>query len=699
MFLMTVTSVFSAYATDTEMSELDESTPPSTAQSPIETSGDEETISEQFIEYATEMQTEDISEQIIISDDTVSLQGQQTTSSITSIQITTTGYIPDGVYALRNVANQSFWMDVQNDSSDPYSFIQQTSYASNPADTFTRPALFKISRVPDTDRYVIRLMTNNMLGIYSTVDREAMAADIPPSDIDVPDEKTFYITYDTTGYLITPCTSSSYKLASQSTTSSGENGYPYAKLIFSTLSNAGERAKWQLYQYTGEEKSGVSIPISPTNWNYGARVGVTYSVKLKPWSTHIGANTPYITVHPDYTDMATYSWDSTNYTLAVTPLKEGPIGIRSIIMNDETTTAYKTYLSVYTVVPEIDNKTAFIQNLGTGKYADLESASTVEGGIIQQWSFHAGEQAQWIFEAEHGGFFYIKFAHSNMYVGIDPSNTALVKQYATKSDYTLWRLTKTPSGNFSVACKATESSGKVLSTPSSTSANGADFTVLTYVDDMDYRDEWKIINFPLDASLIAIPETYNRSDYFENIINGLEIIGYENCYNNHLTVSNGVTESELLYHMQNSKVALIRTHGGRTGIEVTNGMLNTADLSNIASDYFNYSDIIIYGACGTASGGVTDSGNLVNATVAAGARTAIGFEYSVEASACNQWSQFFFEYYAQYYDISGKTLIDVCYAADLRARQECTFYEYTKQDGSLVSLRYYVIIGDATIPE
>lgn len=41
-----------------------------------------------------------------------------------STQITTTGYIPDGVYALRNVANPNFWMDVSNDSLFPQEYIQ-----------------------------------------------------------------------------------------------------------------------------------------------------------------------------------------------------------------------------------------------------------------------------------------------------------------------------------------------------------------------------------------------------------------------------------------------------------------------------------------------------------------------------------------------------------------------------------------------
>jgi len=109
-----------------------------------------------------------------------------------------------------------------------------------------------------------------------------------------------------------------------------------------------------------------------------------------------------------------------------------------------------------------------------------------------------------------GGLFYIKSRRSGLYVGVDPSNTTSVKQYSTQNSYTRWRLKKTSSGNFALYCYATESSGLVLSTPSNTSGNGADLTMLAYVDDTNYRDEWNVYSINYTATV----KNYYDSGYF-----------------------------------------------------------------------------------------------------------------------------------------------------------------------------------------
>lgn len=396
-------------------------------------------------------------------------------------------YLPNGVYAINNFGNSGFCAGILNDSTDAGGTVVQVS-ATNVTSDFDRSCLFKITRVGETTRYIIRSMLNNRL-ILSYNGSKFVTKEVSPNDANVNINDTFIILGSSSGgYTITPY-GGTQVIAAPNSTASDTAG---AALVKTSSSSAGNRGKWSFTKYVGASKSGISLPISPTNWNYGAKVGTTYTIKLKTWSTEIGANTPYLTVHPDYTDMATYSWNSSTYTLTITPTKEGPIGIRSIIRRDGTTTAFRTYKSVYSVVPDLNGDTAFIQNVGTSKYIDLESASMVEGGIIQQWSFHTGTQAQWIFEVAYGGLFYIKSVRSGMYVGVDPNNTASVKQYATKNSYTQWRLKKTSSGNFAFYCYALESSGLVLSTPLSTNANGDNLTMLAYTNDSNYRDEWKI---------------------------------------------------------------------------------------------------------------------------------------------------------------------------------------------------------------
>ena len=416
--------------------------------------------------------------------------------------------IHDGVFVIQNLGNSNFCMGILNDSTDAGGTVVQVATTSVTSD-FDRSCLFKITRVGDTTRYIIRSMLNNRL-ILSYNGSKFITKEVSPNDANVNINDTFIILGSSSGgYTITPYGGTQVIAAPNSTASDTAS----AALIKTSSSSAGNRGKWTFIKYVGASKSGISLPISPTNWNYGAKVGTTYTIKLKTWSTEIGANTPYLTVHPDYTDMATYSWNSSTYTLTITPTKEGPIGIRSIIRRDGTTTAFRTYKSVYSVVPDLNGDTAFIQNVGTSKYIDLESASTVEGGIIQQWSFHTGTQAQWIFEVAYGGLFYIKSVRSGMYVGVDPNNTASVKQYATKNTYTQWRLKKTSSGNFAFYCYALESSGLVLSTPLSTNANGDNLTMLAYTNDSNYRDEWYFLNYSQIPNITMDIEEQTTADF------------------------------------------------------------------------------------------------------------------------------------------------------------------------------------------
>lgn len=176
-----------------------------------------------------------------------------------------------------------------------------------------------------------------------------------------------------------------------------------------------------------------------------------------------------------------------------------------------------------------------------------------------------------------------------------------------------------------------------------------------------------------DAALLALPREDNgdRSSYFPNIVQDLNSIGYTHCYNNHSVVANGVTEADMLRFMQYSKITLIRTHGLPTSITATDGVLEKNELGN---GLLNYSDLIVYGACLTASGGEF-ADNLARATYLAGARTVIGFEVSIDYRFCNEWCELFFESLALYYDDSTMNYSDMCRAIDL----EVGGYDFTEE--------------------
>lgn len=457
--------------------------------STAETLTDGQDVEAQVIE--TEMETEIVCE----DDGDESSKSPQASKdgepqSTRSTQITTTGYIPDGVYALRNVANQNFWMDVQDDSIYPTAYIQQSSYSSNPADTFDRPALFKISRIPNTSRYVIRLMTNNRLSFYGTADKEAATMEISPRDTEVPINNTFYITYDSTGYVIQPYNLSSHVLAAQNTTSGGESAYPYSKLKFVSKSGSDNKARWQLYQYTGTTQSGTVIARTAGMGN-GIVKGQSGTIWLKTWSTVIGVNTPYLSIDSAYSNIASLTWNASTYSAIVTGLAAGDLPITAHTRYDGTQTDYRTSTYNHVVIPDIVGDTAYVQNIATGKYMEVESASTATGGIVQQWSFYTQPQMKWIFELDGNGYFRIKSVNSGLYLGVNRNNTSEVRQYSTITDYMRWKIVETTSGNYRFVCKAAGKKRNIaLSTPAATDGDGVDLTILNYTDDTNYQDEW-----------------------------------------------------------------------------------------------------------------------------------------------------------------------------------------------------------------
>lgn len=482
--------MFTVSANDSTPTSADEESYMSQVDQGEEQWFDEETIYEETTEFPwEELEIEDIMDfygdinmepMSPINNDNASINGLDQPLAYEQVSAGTQ-YLSDGVYSLENYGNDNFWASVLDNSSDPDGYAVQTNVSTNPVQSFTRGMLFKISRVGTTNRYVIRSMLNNRIGL-ALVGNVVRTKELPTNDSDVAASDTFVITPSGAGYTIAPY-GTNYIICSPNNTNSGTST---AKIHRNTAANAGDRAIWMLYQYTGERKSGINLPITATNWNYGAKVGETYTIELKTWTTEVGANTPYLLLHPDYTDMATVQRIN-DYKIKVTPTKVGPIGIRSIIRRDGTTTSFLTYKSVYSVVPEIDGENAVIKNIGTGKYIDISSQSTSSGAYIQQDYYNGMPDSRWNFDVVYGGFFYIKSLHSSMYIGVDSSSTTYVKQYSAQSDYTLWRFNETTGGNYSLACKATESGGTVLTAP--TSQNGEYLRMAAYTDNTDYRDE------------------------------------------------------------------------------------------------------------------------------------------------------------------------------------------------------------------
>ncbi|MBE6694050.1 MAG: hypothetical protein E7589_04730, partial [Ruminococcaceae bacterium] len=347
------------------------------------------------------------------------------------------------------------------------------------------------------------------------------------------------------------------------------------------------------------------------------------------------------------------------------------------------------------IVPE--EGTYYIQNVGSGRYVDVEGPSLNDGAAIHEWDFRTNPQEKWIVEhvANSDGYIRLKSVYSNKYIGIDPDALSYVKQYAVQNNYTLWRIDRTSSGNLTFQCKVYQGTDAVMAVPTASTVNGTNLIMAAYTDNTTYRDEWTL-HITKDISLIALPENYNRSDYFPDILGYMDDIGYDDGYHNHDTISEGVTRDELMERLTYSKITLVRTHGSQTSISTSDVSLNRSYLMSCSDDILQYSELIIYGACETAKGG-ENAENLVAATVEAGARTVIGFEDPVFAGACNRWCKKFFEYYSMYYDDPNYTIEDICIATNEYAITQPN-YSGTIDGGTLVTLANYVVAGEKTFP-
>ncbi len=155
--------------------------------------------------------------------------------------------------------------------------------------------------------------------------------------------------------------------------------------------------------------------------------------------------------------------------------------------------SYTPYVIVnYTKI--IDDGTYFIQNVGTGRYMDVEGPSTSEGAIIQQWNFHTGNQAKWNIARQSDGYYTIQSVYSGKYVGVEnnsSSNNALIKQYTSGAGTgTRWGFSISSNGNYILTAKSAGTYSRVLSVPLSSNSNGTDLIQYNYSDDSNYYDEW-----------------------------------------------------------------------------------------------------------------------------------------------------------------------------------------------------------------
>ncbi len=199
------------------------------------------------------------------------------------------------------------------------------------------------------------------------------------------------------------------------------------------------------------------------------------------------------------------------------------------------------------------------------------------------------------------------------------------------------------------------------------------------------RESSLIVSY--DVSMIAIPEEYDRSSFFDESIVEFSQMGYDDVY-----AKKGCMNDEFLQsYLTNSKVAIVRTHGLETWISTSNAPWGLDTEFSLPENSFNGVDPVVYGCC---LSGATPSGtfngepkSLAEATVEAGATTVIGFNDIVYAAEVNSWCAKFIEFLGRGWDVDD--------AAET-ACDSSNFVEGTK----VMPLERLVIYGngDLTIP-
>lgn len=388
--------------------------------------------------------------------------------------------VANGVYAFLSYSTLYQWISVENSSPWEGNHMRNKFSTDYPTIEFDRSCLFKITRVGTTGRYIIRSMINNNLS-FGISGSEVITKTIASDDASVPLEDTFYIESDGSGYYIRDY-KTSYVVNMPSTANGNLNtvlkGY------------ATSSAKWLLTPYTGSHQSGITL-YRPTSWSSaGNIVGNTSEATPIGWSTYINANTLSADIASECGKLGTLYWNSSTNVLTLTAQNPGQIRINCRIKYANGNVAHSGFFT-HMIVPQA--KKYYIENVGTGRY--IESPSVTNGAAIQQWDFQGINQHKWIVEhvQNSGGYVRLKSNFSKLYIGVDSSNTSLVKQYRTENDYTLWKIQKKSNG-YTFTCKATESTGLVLAIPLNANINGTSLTQVSYTDNTNYRDEWYLIS-------------------------------------------------------------------------------------------------------------------------------------------------------------------------------------------------------------
>ena len=571
------------------------------------------------------------------------------------ISVNYTYDFPEGVYALENSSFSNRWMTVEGDSVLAGSNIQHVYSSTSPAasSNFDRSSLFKITKVENSDRYVIRSMLNNTLGI-GLVNGEIVTKQIPALDEDVPKADTFTFEWRACGFIIRPY----YRQSCIAMTSTSTSDLSLKQVP----DQIDAKGIWKFTKYTGTHQSGMEIQSSNT-----LTAGTTVTFTPYPWTTYLDYNIPFLGVTAGYENIATLSWNETTQIATVTLHDSGDLSLDARIYKPNISTSYKYVTYVTTVSLPFPEGTYYIINKKYGSYIQISEYPNgyyADGAKLEVNQFVYEDYQRWEFTHVLDGYYKIVSAYSGG--ALSAEGDYVVQREYTGASNMLWKVDK--KNNAYVIRPKQEvlpPADFCISTPSDSigSPHGLYVTQETYSNNEECNDEWYLCNtIGTDVFLLGVTDPRPQHDHctvFGNVISNLYSLGYSSF---NVTVAQTFSRQTVQTNMENSKIFVSRGHGNydSTGTcislqsDIGNIRLHSSDIYDFVSNeaIIDLSDceLMIFVGCYT---GKIQGKSLPDAAVAAGAKIAIGFKESIDCKPANDWTRVFFEEYC-----SGTTLGD-----------------------------------------
>lgn len=294
------------------------------------------------------------------------------------------------------------------------------------------------------------------------------------------------------------------------------------------------------------------------------------------------------------------------------------------------------------------------------------------GAFMELWDFDNGAYQEWEIVNLYNGYYEIHSKVSNMSLAVPAgeTNTANVKVIQESySGYTRqqWKFTQTSRGTYIIRPRSAESSATdwCLSAGSGViTGEGRNVLQVAYSNDSDYKDEWQLLGIGSDAFLLGIKDSgRDRATVLGKIMPYIDEMGYDDF---RTIVTDFITCSSVKTYMAESRIFVSRSHGNSDGngsyiilSEDTTQYIHSCDIYNFSTNTalvdLTNCDLMLFVGCYT---GLNDDTSLPYAAVAAGADCAIGFMDTINWVVANEWTEYFFTYYA-----SGFSAERACYAA------------------------------------